>query len=360
MRVTLTAPAASLEALIGQLPRCVECTALAEVRLNGRPRCVGCAGRHRSGSCSTLPWADAAGAIIDALSPHEAAGAGNRSRRVANDLLKAQRGIFMSALTSTEKIVTLAVLAHWSRAGRKPWPGADRLGEWTSLHPRAVLRTLKSLEAKGVIKVGRTTGKPNVYDLRAVFDGSLPVIVRDPSPTVTPHVGSETRHPGSLVPVTQGSPNGSNEWIQEGIHIAAPSATAPLAHVSPPSKTQAARRAPKPSKKTKPADPEHGAKHAKVVAHYFAVFERKRGAKPLFDGFDGKAVTKLLDKCKGDADLACTVITNAFASWKADTVTIRIIAKDPNEFIGAQPRKTNGRTPPQPNHGVKIQVEEYT
>jgi hypothetical protein len=124
---------------------------------------------------------------------------------------------------------------------------------------------------------------------------------------------------------------------------------------------------PKPKRIRKPkanqTDPEDGAKHAKVVAFYFEIFERKRGTKPTFGGVDGKAVTRLLKSCEGDAERACAAIDGAFADeWTAARTSIRTIANDPSKFIGAkaQVRKTSGRTPTQPNHGIKFDAEEYS
>ncbi len=69
-RVTITAPREAWEALLRTLPRCVECGVLAEVKLGGLPRCCRCAVGHRGGQIQALPSATAAGAIVDALSPH--------------------------------------------------------------------------------------------------------------------------------------------------------------------------------------------------------------------------------------------------------------------------------------------------
>ncbi|HEX4336924.1 MAG TPA: hypothetical protein VH062_13485 [Polyangiaceae bacterium] len=124
-------------------------------------------------------------------------------------------------------------------------------------------------------------------------------------------------------------------------------AVPPLTLVAPPAQTSAAKRVRKP--KTEASA--HGADHTKVVAHYFEVFERKRGSKPVgFDGADGRAVSKLLGKCKGDAVSACKVITGAFESWKGGTVTIRQIASNPSEFVGAAAARPHG--PIQPNYGM--------
>jgi hypothetical protein len=94
---------------------------------------------------------------------------------VSSDLLSAQRAVFMSALTSTEKLVLLGVLAHWSRTGDQPFPGVDRIARWTSFGRRAVIEAVKSLETKGALLVTRRPGLPNTYDVSRVFAGGLPV-----------------------------------------------------------------------------------------------------------------------------------------------------------------------------------------
>ena len=69
MRVTITANGADWQSLLDALPKC-GCGAIAELELNGRRACCMCAASVRHGRCKTLPWADAATAIVDALSPH--------------------------------------------------------------------------------------------------------------------------------------------------------------------------------------------------------------------------------------------------------------------------------------------------
>lgn len=73
MKIIVTASREDWEALLRALPRC-PCGALAELELNGRVACIPCAASVRVGRCRTLEHADAAGAIMGALSPFEAAG----------------------------------------------------------------------------------------------------------------------------------------------------------------------------------------------------------------------------------------------------------------------------------------------
>jgi hypothetical protein len=153
-------------------------------------------------------------------------------------------------------------------------------------------------------------------------------------------------------------PKGPIEGTNEGTSSASASEAGPFALSSPSAEQPPEAPKRKPKATTQRTDPEHGAKHAKVVAYYFETFERKRGSKPPFDGADGKAVSRLLAKCGGDAERACAAIVGAFADdWTAARTSIRAIASDPAKFIGARPRRSNGTTPTQPNYGVEIKAE---
>jgi hypothetical protein len=73
VNITIVLSEREWQALLAALPRC-HCGALAEVELNGRRACVPCASSVRRGRCRTLEHADAADAIVEALSPHVPAG----------------------------------------------------------------------------------------------------------------------------------------------------------------------------------------------------------------------------------------------------------------------------------------------
>lgn len=126
---------------------------------------------------------------------------------MSDGLIGAQRAVFESALSSTEKLVLLAILDHWSRAEPSPFPGVKRLAACSSLSSRAVLTAIKSLEAKGALRVTRTNGKSNAYDLGSVFRRALPTR-RDRCSTFT----GEARSPVKQVHATgeAGSPGPVN------------------------------------------------------------------------------------------------------------------------------------------------------
>jgi hypothetical protein len=266
--------------------------------------------------------------------------------------------VFTSTLTSTEKLVLLAILSHWSRADRNPWPGAARLSKWTSLHPKAILRILKSLETKGALSVVRSNGRTNRYSLTAVFGARLPVAESDRSSTVTGNPELPDRDPSVTGPVTQGYPNGSNEVIQEGVHVPTPPAPAPLALVPTPPK-KATR--PKPSKKstTEEPDPRVTALRDFYVEAYIAA----KGTKPLLTPQQWpramKAFKGLLEAAK-DLELAKSIVRRSFADeWhRQNQCQPWEIANNANKFVGTQTRKTNGRGPLQPNSGL-VKQEKY-
>jgi len=110
------------------------------------------------------------------------------------------------------------------------------------------------------------------------------------------------------------------------------------------------RRASKAS--PKPKAPTDTAGHQRVTEHYFRTFEAKRGIKPIFGGAEGKAVQTLLAKCAGKPEAAEQIITNAFAGWMGDTITIRDIASNPAKHQGTV-RNARGAGPKQPNSGYQ-------
>lgn len=140
------------------------------------------------------------------------------------NLLQTQRAVYQSGLDAHSKLVVLSLLDHWSRADPVPWPGIDRLVHWTSLSRRTVIATIASLESLGILKITRTPGRPNRYDLGNVCEANLPVHVvhgctartgahdapHQCTPRTTPvHVA----HGGSA----RGAPEGIQEGTKEGI-----------------------------------------------------------------------------------------------------------------------------------------------
>ncbi len=95
-----------------------------------------------------------------------------------------------------------------------------------------------------------------------------------------------------------------------------------------PAPVPAAKKKNAPSKATP-----HGIEWAALVDRYFVGFERVRGVRPLFDGADGRALQRLLDKVAMDYARAGRIIDNALADpWWGPKVTIREIAANPSRF----------------------------
>jgi hypothetical protein len=86
-----------------------------------------------------------------------------------SDLLGMHRAVMRSSRSTTEKMVLLAIIDHWSEASPEPWPSVPTLSKLCSLGRTAVLDALAELERDGVIAVRRVVGRPNRYDLSRVL-----------------------------------------------------------------------------------------------------------------------------------------------------------------------------------------------
>lgn len=85
-----------------------------------------------------------------------------------SDLLGMHRAVMRSTRSTTEKMVLLAIIDHWSEASPEPWPSVPTLSRLCSLGRTAVLEALAGLERDDVIAVRRVAGRPNRYDLSRV------------------------------------------------------------------------------------------------------------------------------------------------------------------------------------------------
>lgn len=85
-----------------------------------------------------------------------------------SDLLGMQRAVWRSTRSTTEKIVLLAIIDHYSDSSPEPWPSVPTLAARASLGRTAVLDALAGLEHDGVIVVKRVAGRPNRYDVSGV------------------------------------------------------------------------------------------------------------------------------------------------------------------------------------------------
>jgi hypothetical protein len=85
-----------------------------------------------------------------------------------SDFLGMQRAVLRSTRSTTEKMVLLAIIDHWSEASPEPWPSVPTLATLSSLGRTAVLDALAAMERHGVIGVRRVAGRPNRYDLSRV------------------------------------------------------------------------------------------------------------------------------------------------------------------------------------------------
>jgi hypothetical protein len=96
-----------------------------------------------------------------------------------SDLLGMQRAVWRSKRSTTEKIVLLAILDHYSDSSPEPWPSVARLAEHCGLGRTAVLDALASLDSTGVLVVKRAPGCPNHYDLSQLVSALAAELVRE-------------------------------------------------------------------------------------------------------------------------------------------------------------------------------------
>jgi len=229
------------------------------------------------------------------------------------NLLEAQRAVFMSDMTPSEKLVALALLNHWSRAS-DTFPSVERLATWTSLDRRTVIRVLGQLEERKAISVTRSVGRANRYEL-----GRLMSVTSDTTPPVTPDHGCHDVTPPVILDHPTRDP-GSPEVIQ----VRDPGKRSKISRSSARTKSQG---------ELPLADPEAGRQHQEVVDLYFELYERVRGEKPVFDSQDAKAAKKLREKV--GLERAKQALQGAFAhDWWRSTATIRTIANEPAKFLG--------------------------
>ncbi len=120
-------------------------------------------------------------------------------------------------MKALEKLVALALLDHWSRS-RDTFPSLSRLAQWTSLSRRSVVTHLAALERAQAIRVTRTHGRANRYDL-----GPLLTLHQCTSCTSAGDAPVQEMHgtsAGDAPPVVQEMhPKGSIEGTQEGTQL---------------------------------------------------------------------------------------------------------------------------------------------
>ena len=125
-----------------------------------------------------------------------------------SDLLGMQRAVWRSKRTTTEKIVLLAILDHYSDSSPEPWPSVNRLAEHCGLGRTAVLEALSALESAEVLVVRRAAGCPNHYDLSQVVQalGREPVHDADQSASQTSPPGEPHQSAKRTAPVRLADP----------------------------------------------------------------------------------------------------------------------------------------------------------
>lgn len=73
------------------------------------------------------------------------------------------RSILTSDLTTTAKLVALALLDHWSPTRPAVWPSIARLAAMSSVHRTSAIRAIAELEQRGFVLGQRSRGLPTKY-----------------------------------------------------------------------------------------------------------------------------------------------------------------------------------------------------
>ena len=123
-----------------------------------------------------------------------------------SDLLAMQRAVWRSQRSTTEKVVLLAILDHYSDSSPEPWPSVARLAEHCGLGRTAVFEALGNLESAGVLAVRRAAGCPNQYDLSQLVTALEPSRDADPSGGETSPLGEPHQSARRTGPVRLAGP----------------------------------------------------------------------------------------------------------------------------------------------------------
>jgi hypothetical protein len=226
--------------------------------------------------------------------------------------------------TMSERVLLLALIEFAPNIE----PSTESLALMVGTDERSVRRLLRSCEGKGLLLVEHRTGRRSRYTITCNPGFIVPPDAESPLTSSPPTPDAESSPPRTLSP-----PKQTTKAVKEADKKIARSA----------SRTQG-------SLKLVPDEPKETSDHVKLRDLYFARFESVRGMPPPFDGRDGKAIKDLLAKCS--VDQAAEAIEGAFRCYRSDTVTIRAIASDPAQFIGAKaPGRRNEPQPKQPNGG---------
>jgi hypothetical protein len=236
------------------------------------------------------------------------------------------KAIIETTATITERTLLLALVEFAPNIE----PSLSTLAKMLGTDPRCIRRLLRSCETKKLLRVTPRSEAgvhvSNHYEL--LCEPGLTV------PTDSKPVGVQSPNPA-------GAESG-------GVRVQGPTKQTKKADKKADKVARSASHTQEPLKLV-PDEPEETSDHVKIRSLYFQRFESVRGAKPPFDSRDGKAIKELLAKCS--VDQAVQAIEGAFRCFRADTVTIRVIANDPAQFIGAKAAKGH-HEPKQPNGGT--------
>ncbi len=89
------------------------------------------------------------------------------------------------------------------------------------------------------------------------------------------------------------------------------------------------------------------AMQARLTRHYFLCFEQARGVPPIFDGGDGKALRRAIERSMRNEAKVEGMITVAYSDpFLAKTATIKSIAANPSKYLHASPAASTRQRAP--------------
>jgi hypothetical protein len=250
-------------------------------------------------------------------------------------------------------IFTMAYLAD-SKSGRG-LSGQDTIGRFMGCSAREVRRKLDRLDALDspvrIVRSPRYRKEGRTSDeYRLELANRTPTSASQNASTGRPRPLADHPDAGGL-PDVKRTPTGRETSELPDAHVLGSSQG--ILSADPRSLSARSPRAASTPRKVRTSQPkrvkpehtdEQRQAHRQLTDHYFADFERLRGARPIGWGAkEGKAVWILLEKLKFDSAAAARIVTNGLQSW--NKATIMTIAADPSACIAvAVPRAatTNG------------------
>jgi len=251
-----------------------------------------------------------------------------------NRVVAARRRIWESSLKSLEKLVMLALLEHWS-ASTETFPSCTRLAGFTGLSERAVKSSLAGIERSGLVRVERSNGRSNRYDLSPLFTSAprAPVQIAKPVQEM-PRSSAGDARVKTEPPVHHVPPTGARR------------ASPPVHHVPPKRSIE----------EIQVRDPlSSGTQTTQLKTYFVELYTKARGGPPDWNSTEharvGKAFKQLAESYGGDLEVQKGILRAALLDEFSPIADPMVIFKQRDRFRGQEPRRKNQPTvrnaPPQ-------------